>query len=184
MKKETLKILIKEVIEEANGVSYDNGSTQFQADKKLAEDVIKLGKSIPDELIYGWGDYGRETDIHCTVLYGLVSDDTEELRGIIEAFPKFSVTIRDITYFEQDDHDVMKIDVDGEELHRLHHLIDDNIENVNSYPKYQPHITVAYVEKDLNRDALDHTMFNGDTIDVTEIVVSKKDGTKEVIKLK
>jgi len=181
MKKETLKTLIKEVIEE--GQVYDNGSTQFQMPTNIADDVIELGKSIPDDLIYGEGEYGRETDIHCTVLYGLVSDDLRELRGIIEAFPKFSVTLGDISYFEQDDHDVMKIEVHGDKLHELHHLIDDNIENVNSFPEYNPHVTIAYVTKDLDRNELDETMFNGDSVDVTEIVVSKKDGSTETIKL-
>jgi len=178
-----LKQVIKDVVEEGKQV-YDNGSTQFQVPEEIADDIIYLGESIPDEDIYGEGEYGRETDIHCTVLYGLVSDDLRELRGIIEAFPKFSVTLGDISYFEQDDHDVMKIEVHGDKLHELHHLIDDNIENVNSYPEYQPHVTIAYVTKDFDKDPIENDLFNGDTFDVTEIVVSKKDGSTEIINLK
>ena len=122
-------------------------------------------------------DYGRETDSHCTILFGVVrEEDYFVLREELKTFGPVSITLGEITKFIPSDNidgknfDVIKLDVFSDKLHELHNLIDDTCYNKNSYKEYHPHVTLAYVKPNscdylLGECNLSYSEFTFDKID-------------------
>lgn len=118
-------------------------------------------KNIPEEDLF---DDGYEREPHVTVLYGFSPDlDPEEVVDACAGFGKVAIKLGKITRFEQDDHDVLKIDVHGDSIHQLHALMravfEDDVEV--SFPDYKPHLTLAYVEKGACADLNGSSAFEG-----------------------
>lgn len=139
------------VIVAKTGVIYDHSSTQIDLNQDISNEVLEWGKiNIPNDALFEDDlDKGRENDIHCTLLYGLKTTDPSDVQRLI---PKdmHEITLRFglITAFmTKPDYDVLKIDIESPELLRLHYILRNNLENDNSYPDYQSHLTVAYLKK-------------------------------------
>lgn len=95
------------------------------------------------------GAYGREKyrDAHVTILYGFHAG--VELDDIKEATTKYSVRdirVEKIGYFEGSSYDVVKIDLNYQFLKDLNREMKE-FPYTNSFPKYQAHMTIAYVKK-------------------------------------
>lgn len=130
---------------------YKYGFTAVNLPAAHADYIIKWGREmIPDEHLYhdANGGCGRETEPHITVLYGLTDPvPSKELIELVRKTPPFTVRLTSVTLFENDEYDVVKFDVDSEELVALSNAIREACPNENKYPKYVPHCTVAYVKK-------------------------------------
>lgn len=92
---------------------------------------------------------GLESWPHVTVLYGIYPEipfgaviDKLKLSLITPATAKLT----GISHFENDEYDVVKFDVDSEDLRRVNGVITE-LPSVDKYGKYEPHITIAYVKK-------------------------------------
>jgi len=183
--KDILMDIVKEVIEENTNGVYKYASTQIQMDEEIAEDVIAFGMEIPDEFVYNDPEdpsLGREDDIHCTVLYGLESDDPTPVRDLLHDYPPFTVILGPISYFEAEDYDVMKIEVISDQLHEMNRSLDE-LDNANTFPDYNPHVTIAYVTKDFDRESIDPLTFDGMTSEITEVIMSTTTKTRIPIAL-
>lgn len=105
------------------------------------EDLYK-----PDE-----GRYGIEDKPHITVLYGfhdeVVSKTITDKLGELLFMP-INITIDGIDIFENQDYDVVKLNVESEELRHLNKLCSE-LPHTTDYPDYKPHMTLAYVQKGL-----------------------------------
>ena len=131
---------------------YKLSSTQVNLPAAHSDFVLKWGREmIPNEQLYydEKGGLGREDEIHCTVLYGLEEKEpSEALLALIRDTPPFTATLTSVTLFDNNpDYDVVKFDVDSEELVALSNAIRQACPNHNEYPDYQPHVTVAYAKK-------------------------------------
>ena len=160
-------------------------STQFNLD---IPEVVEFGKSIPkDELYVGesdaYDDYGVEEETHVTALYGLTTDNADEVRKVVEGFGEFNITLGKTSLFENEEYDVLKIDVESKELRDLNKLIDDSLDNENSFPDYKPHITIAYLKPGEGKKYSGDTRFEGKNIPVSELLFSGKDRAKTAIDL-
>jgi hypothetical protein len=169
------------------GELYDYSSTQVDLPGDLSKDVISWGKKIPEGEIYTDedGGCGREDEIHVTLLYGLTGADPEGVNGILKSVKPFEITLGKITSFsEPEDYDVLKIDVDSPELHRLHYLMEKELPNENKYPQYKPHVTIAYLKKGAAEKYVGDDTFNGKKFKADSVIFSPKDkGKKMSIKL-
>ncbi len=186
LNKKIITELIKEVIEENTKTTYSYASTQVQIDEDTANEIIEFGLTIPDEYIYTDDEdksFGREDDIHCTVLYGLTSNDVTPVADILSQFDPFTITLGDISYFESELYDVMKIEVISEYLNDIHYTLRDNLENENKFPEYNPHVTIAYVTKDFDRNSIDNSTFSGIEVDIDSVIFSQTDNNRVEIKL-
>lgn len=175
-------------LEEKKGCVYDKSSTQFQFDDEVADKVKDYSARIPDEYIYtddNDDSFGREDDIHTTVLYGLKDEQPDEVDALMKSVEPFEVKLGDISYFEPEDkpYDVMKVDVEGDDLHALNGLLQKSVEFDTDFPEYKPHCTVAYLKKGFPKDEVDTKMFNGLTQPVNEIIFSSSNGTKFPVRL-
>lgn len=163
------------VLYEKKGVKYDFSSVTFHLPNKIADTIIKWGReNIPNSLIVSGDGLGREDEIHITVKYGLTTDSLDEVRKLLENWGEITIKLGKITKFEADDYDVIKIDVNSKDLQDIHKLIKDKIPNEETYPKYCPHVTIAYVKKNECDDLIDNKEFYGIELVSRELTYSDK----------
>lgn len=122
-------------------------STQIDLPADVATTITNLARQIPDEDL---ADKGREDAPHITVKFGLHTDDVEKVREVLKDEPPITVTLGKTSLFPPSESsgnaDVVKVDVDSPDLHRLNAKIADALDTTDTHPDYQPHVTVAYVK--------------------------------------
>ncbi len=157
-------------------------STQVNLPENESKEVLSVGKTlIKDADVYtdeNDPSYGREETPHVTVKYGLETENSEEVRKILESEKPFDVTLGKTSIFENADkpYDVVKIDVDSPELHRLNKLISDNAKVTDTFPDYKPHVTLAYVKKGTGKNYVGNNSLEGKKISFDSITFSSKNG--------
>ena len=84
-------------------------SLQINIENNLANEIINWGKANiqGDELD---PECGLEDDIHITILYGVLSPITT-IRNIFKNEKPIQIVLRDITVFQNEKYDVLKIEI-------------------------------------------------------------------------
>lgn len=93
--------------------------------------------------------YGLEEDPHVTIKYGI--SDVIKPDEIFEFINKYidgevKLQLTGIGIFQNEDFDVVKFNVECEELRKLNELINNNFDHRDIYGDYKPHITIAYLK--------------------------------------
>ena len=138
-----------------DGKSYHEKScTMFVLADKQAAEIVTWSQRIDTKDIYdnSLHEYGRESEPHVTILYGINDDKTEPIRqALLKAGWSVPIVIEfgPIDKFSLSDkpYDVLKIPVISADIHKLHELIKLCTDNTVSFPDYHPHLTLAYVKK-------------------------------------
>lgn len=89
---------------------------------------------------------GRETNLHITTKYGLMTSNPNEVRLFVRSYGKVNVTVGKTGVFHNQDIDVVYLEISGDTLYGLSNLIGGSIPNEDAWPTYKPHITLAYVK--------------------------------------
>jgi 2'-5' RNA ligase len=169
------------------GATYSFSSTQVDLPKQLAQEIISWGKAhVPDKDLHSDGKdtKGREDEIHVTLFYGIKDDSPEKVAELLKSIDPFECRLGLVTAFKDDnDYDVLKIDVESPELIKMHYLLEGKVDNKNTHPTYQAHITVAYVKKGKADRHIGDTQFRGRTFRVDQITFSSKDHIRYEIPL-
>lgn len=186
------------------GKSYDYGSTQIQLPPDLTKLVLDYSAGIPDLHLFlgegettpiplltsstdldkdAWNGYGREDDIHVTVKYGLHTTKAGDVRKIIEKEKPIQITLGEISLFEQDGYEVVKIEVLSPGLHALNKKISKNLKCTDTFPTYKPHVTIAYVKPGEGEAMEGKCSLTGKSFVADEVVFSPSKGEKKIIKL-
>lgn len=142
---------------------------------------------IPEESIAKGDDIpGREDHPHITIKYGIHDEGSEKIKELLKDEPPVKVKLGDISLFhpEGKPYDVVKIDVDSPDLHRLNKKISDNMEVTDTFPDYKPHVTIAYVTKGSGEEFNGSKDFFGKEFTLDTVEFSSKNGDSEKIKLK
>lgn len=158
-------------------------STQVDLPAGVAREVMQLGKSIPDEDL---AEDGREDKPHVTVKYGLHADDVEPVRALLKDEPPIRVTFGKTSFFpngESGSGDVLKVDIDSPDLHRLNAKIAAALEHTDTHPDYKPHATIAYLKPGLGKKYEGDDSLEGQEVLLESLTFSGKDKTKVVIPL-
>lgn len=95
---------------------------------------------------------GPEFDTHLTVRGGVDHFEPLKIKGLIRDFEPITIKIIDIDCFpDTKDGSAVFFKVEpSEELLRLRQTIEDNCECCEpAFPDYKPHITIAYVKKEM-----------------------------------
>jgi hypothetical protein len=125
-------------------------------------------------------EYGREEDAHITVLYGLtrLPELFKIMRHLRETVP-FDVELGAVSRFDnRPEYDVIKVDVASPGLVELNGWLRENCTNECTYPKYSPHMTLAYVLKGSMSSGLFDNPYLGKKIRIESLEFSHRDGTK------
>lgn len=126
-------------------------STQVQIPEPIAAKVRGFASTIPDSELSA---DGREADVHATVKYGLHDEEPTAVQKALANEPPITAKIGKVSIFPAketdvqrggDQYDVVKLDVDSPDLHRINKKIADSGPHTDTHPTYQPHITLAYV---------------------------------------
>ena len=169
-------------LDEKEGQQHDFSSTQINLPKSLANEIIEWGREhIPDSFLYE--TEGREDEIHVTVLYGLRDEEPDNVKEILEKEKQIKFKLGKISLFNtNEEYDVVKIEVESPGLHKLHRLL-QALPHMDSHPKYNPHVTIAYVKKGKAKRIVGEPHFEGEIITGKEIIFSSFNGEKTKIQL-
>lgn len=170
-------------LESKSGKLYKLGCVMVYLNIKNWESITS---NISEEDLYKPGEsrYGRETDPHITILYGLHKEVEEN--DIIEAFKDYNskdttIEVDKIDIFENEYFDVVKMDVISEFLTNMNKKL-STLPHTSDFPNYKPHITIAYVNKGCG-DKYAQSNYKYTFNDIDKIVYSKPNGEKIEIPL-
>jgi len=115
---------------------------------ELPPSVLELVKAEqakidPDSMV---GD-GLEEWPHVTLLYGIVGTPLKEVVDQVRRLDQIDVTFGPSGLFENDDENVLKVEVLGTAIHGAHDRLLAALPVVETYPDYQPHVTLGYIQK-------------------------------------
>lgn len=161
----------------------DFSSTQVNLPAPAAQKVLGLAAAIPETAL---AKDGRETEPHITVKYGIHGNDVEPIRKALENEPPITVKLGETSIFpdsQSGSGDVVKIDVDSPDLHRLNRIIKSAVPTTDTHPTYQPHVTLAYVKPGMGQQFAGNKSLAGTEVTLDHVVFSGKDGKNIVIPL-
>jgi 2'-5' RNA ligase len=128
--------------------------------------------------------YGREDWPHCTVLYGLKSEEIEDsdLKETLSEYVAPKVKLKKVTCFKNDKYDVVKFDVKAtDSLYDMNKKLEEDFPFESNYPDYLPHVTIAYVKPgkgDNYAEKIMDLLEKKIKVICPEIVYSKPDGDR------
>jgi len=160
---------------------HEFSSTQFDLPKDLADATRAASMKIPDADL---AEDGRETNPHITLKYGLHTGDPEAVRAAIGDAGPVEVKLGKTSVFKGEKADVVKAEVEGPALHALNQRIADALPHTDTHPKYQPHVTLAYVKPGLGEKYAGMRDLEGKTIRLDRVTFSDQNGRTTEVPLK
>lgn len=155
---------------------YDYATTDIALPTDMANFLLEWNElNIPEDVLFKDedGGKGREDEPHITVKYGLLAKDVPpELREIVKDTAPFPIVLGNVSLFQTNPKfDVVKLGVKSPWLHTLNRRISDAIPHEDTYPDYNPHATLAYVEKGSCDHMIDDDPFKAEGV-VREFMAS------------
>ena len=117
----------------------------------LGTDILNWKEKISivkkEDIYIKDGDYGYEKEPHTTIIYGLHQDEInlDEIYNEIKKLKPVNVSIDTISFFECDEYDVVKFDVQSKDLDKLNKILGE-FPHTSEFHSYEPHMTIAYVK--------------------------------------
>lgn len=144
--------LSKILSEERTSKSIEYGCLMAEIPASICNKLVTFGnKLISEEDLYKEGEeFGREKECHVTIKYGFTGNlNAEDIKSILDGVVDFKISINKIGMFSSKDKpfDVVKFDVVKDEaLMKLNKRCNE-FPHEDTYPGYNPHVTIAYVKK-------------------------------------
>jgi len=165
---------------QASAGSYSHGTAQLTFRPSDAKQFTKFCHAeIPDADLYVGDDpgkYGRDSEPHITVLYGLSNVGAADVAEYAAHRRPVRVKLGKISRFESKDYDVLKVEVKSTQLHNLHNSIRNGVKNVYKFSDYKPHVTIAYVEKGAVKELDNDDRFDGKEFTFDRLTYRRKSG--------
>lgn len=169
-----LEPLFKAMGFKASGDNHEWGCLMVDFPDDMAQKAMDWAQAnVPDDVLYLDPEdptgFGRETHIHTTVAYGLDPKmDRQKIADVVADISKpVKVRLGKISKFEPEDYDVIKVEVESDDLHALHDVVKALGVPGETYPDYKPHLTLAYVQKGSCDDLLGQSPFEGEEFELT-----------------
>jgi 2'-5' RNA ligase len=168
----------------------DYSTLRFEVTGELRHEIVGWGfDNIDDQDVYSNIDHphiGREDNTHCTVMYNIVDTAPEQAMKVLAGEPSFTIELGDISIFENEMFDVIKIDVKGDGLDRLYRVAINSLCHNKAYFDFNPHLTIAFVKKYKGKRILDNikrSKFAGKKFKVEELCFNKYRSNETIIDL-
>lgn len=160
---------------------HEYSSTQVQLAGRPVEILRKVQHAIQPSDI---GPEGLEEHPHVTVKFGLhFQTPSVKLRQALKTFGPVTITLGKTSLFKNDDADVLKVDVDSPDLHKLNKLISRLVPTFDTHPKYIPHLTIGYLRRGRGAKYAGDKSLDGQKLTFDSIVFSGKRGHRETLAL-
>jgi 2'-5' RNA ligase len=141
----------------------------------------KLQDSIDDNDVYeeDGESYGRENEVHITLLYGLHEENDDDkikeaMQGTVFMTPMISLQY--LSLFQNEKYDVLKFDIKSKDLNKMNETL-AKFPHTTDYPEYHPHATVAYLKPGCGKKYIGK-LDNPIEVEPGEILYSKVNGEK------
>lgn len=117
-------------------------------------EIIKnIHDKLSDDEIYTEDneDYGIEHETHVTLVPCLDNDvDLDDIKKMLEPLDKYKLMLNNISMFTNNEkYDVLKCDANSFILKDTNKKITDKYPTHSEYKDYNPHVTIAYLKKDI-----------------------------------
>lgn len=171
---------------EMKNVNYDFSSVHIDLPKSLSQEILAWGKEniIDDDIFVSQSDpsFGREDEIHSTVLYGIHSSKSDQVKKLASDQKPINAKLGNIEIFDNPPNfDVVVIKVISEDMKRLNKIFSDNIAHTNKYKNFRPHVTIAYVKKGKGYKHRKVKNWIGKEFKSDYLIFSSTNGTKDKI---
>lgn len=144
-------IRFENFLNESNYFTYTKGCIMLDFNYNKWEDFIK--HLIDEKDIYDKEGFGFEEEPHVTILFGILPNK-HTFEEVKEKLLETDINLhryyelKYISIFESKEYDVLKFDLkDCDEIFELNKYCVKEFEFENDYPKYHPHVTIAYIKK-------------------------------------
>jgi 2'-5' RNA ligase len=128
--------------------------------------------------------YGLEKDFHVTIVFGVKSQDPDEVESLLAKQRPFTIVLGKTSIFENESYDVLKVTIDeAETLKKLNKEILEGTECDEQKWSYTPHMTLAYLKQGKGKDYSGHDQFEGVSVTIDKVEFSSSSGEKTVITL-
>lgn len=169
-------------------VSYSFSSVHIDVGSPLSDDIIHWGRAnvSDDDIFVSQTDptYGREDEIHITILYGLHTERPDQVIETLQGEPPIKAKLGKVDVFSNPfKFDVVVVRIISEDLERLNRKLAAQVEYTNHYREYNPHLTIAYVKKGKGWRHSGLDRWAGEQVIANYAVFSSKDGFKKRIPL-
>ena len=116
--------------------------------------------------------------------YGLSTTDATKLQKAFKDFGPIEADMENVSIFEGDKYDVVKVDIDSEALRKANALVGDTEALPGeTFKDYKPHATIAYVKKGEGKKYVGDKFFSGEKVTINEILLRDKNDKTHIIKL-
>jgi hypothetical protein len=146
--------------------------------RDLAE-AFGYGIIDPDDLTAE----GFEYDPHVTIKWGLKTDHFEDIAAPLRMAQPIRVRFGKTAIFEADEHDVVYVAVESEQLEALHRALGE-LPNDEPEREYTPHMTLAYVESGKGQQYAGRDDFDGLEAILHTVVFSASNGDASTMTLR
>lgn len=129
--------------------NYGSSSLMIKFNKLIDSKIIGFANAhIPVEFLKDPNNNkGVVDDPHVSLLTDLeIAFPESSLRAILEKVPAFKINFGAISFFKNDDVDVIKIEIESKELNALHYQLKSLIPNHYKFDEYNAHCTLAFVQ--------------------------------------
>ncbi len=126
-------------------------------------------------------DDGKEDTLHVTIKYGIHGSDAGPVRKLVEKYGPIKLRLGKTSLFESDKYDVVKIDVESDDLRKLNRLLSDSLPNTETHPRYQPHLTLAYVKSGAGKKYAGWVDVEGMELEFNGVVFSSPSSNKTLL---
>lgn len=166
-------------------IAYNYSCLMAVIEGDVADKILRFSSLIPDSALYddGSGENGREDEPHITVKYGIHTSSEEEISFAISEEGSVTAKLGRMSIFENEEFNVLKLEVESPDLHRLNDEVTNNVECTNTYPVYHPHVTIAYLCKEFDYRKLMCDIFDGEEVSFSRLQFSPVDGEKTWVSL-
>lgn len=167
---------------------YKFASLMIELPERLCDDIISWGfDNIPnDSLVCDPNSplFGREDDTHITVIYGIHTDDVNDVDIWFRNEKPFECTLGKIDILsKKPQFDVLVVSVKSKGLHLLNSKMRTKLEVTENYPQYIPHVTIAYLQKGEGDKFIGNKAFEGEKFTVKEVMFTSRLNKKTPIVL-
>ena len=107
-------------------------------------------------------------------MYGFEGDLSSELKSLLSNWKPLEIKLGKISRFSNDKKDVIKVEVESEDMTKLHKFLMKHYEDkiTTDYPTWKGHLTLAYVKPKACKELDGNKTFKGQEYEFSELVYS------------
>jgi len=136
-------------------------------------------------------EQGREVEPHVTVLYGLHTNDQQDVKKLVQEFGSVKIKLGPLKIFPANEkqsqrggsqYDVLYASVKSKDLVTLNNEL-KSLPHTSTFPKYVPHVCIAYLKPGEGKKYVGRKDLNGQECEVNSVIFSPVEGPKTQIPL-